>query len=106
MLGALLTLAVLFAQAAPPAPPSATSAAPPGAVAKPAANGVSGVTVTATKKQRDDVDPREVICHDETPIGSRFPKKVCARREDIADRRTGDQQEVRRWTALRPGSGS
>ncbi len=109
MLGALLTLAVLYAQAAPdamPAPPSATSAAPPASTAKPSANGVSGVTVTAKKKDRDDVDPKEVVCHSEMPIGSRFPQKVCARREDIADRRNVDQQEVRRWTALRPGSGN
>jgi len=105
MLGALLTVAVLFAQATPDAAPAA-SAAPPASVAKPSANGVSGVTVTGKKKQRDDVDPKEVVCHSEMPIGSRFPQKICARREEIAERRQVDQMEVRRWTALRPGSGN
>ena len=108
MLGALLTVAVLFAQAAPQSAPA--SAAPPASIApaatRPSANGVSGVTVTGKLRQRDDGDPKEVVCHSELPIGSRFPQKVCARREDIADRRNQDQQEVRRWTALRPGSGN
>ena len=109
MLGVLSTLAVLFAQAAPesaPGPLPAASAAPPASNAKPAANGVSGVTVTAKKRERDDVDPTEVVCHNETPIGSRFPQKVCARRQEVTERRNVDQQEVRRWTALRPGSGN
>jgi len=105
MLGALLTVAVLFAQATPDAAPTA-SAAPPASMAKPSANSVSGVTVTGKKKQRDDVDPKEVVCHSEMPIGSRFPQKICARREEIAERRQVDQMEVRRWTALRPGSGN
>jgi len=105
MLGVLLTVAALFAQATPDAAPEA-SAAPPASVAKPSANGVSGVTVTAKKKERGDVDPKEVVCHSEMPIGSRFPQKICARREDIAERRQVDQMEVRRWTALRPGSGN
>jgi len=105
MIGALLTVAVLFAQASPDAAP-APSAAPPASTAKPSANGVSGVTVTAKPKQRDDVDPKEVVCHSEMPIGSRFPQKICARREEITERRNVDQAEVRRWVALRPGSGN
>ena len=109
MLGALLTLAVLYAQAAPDAAQTQAatpSAAPPASTAKPSTNGVSGVTVTATQRQRDDVDPKEVVCHSEMPIGSRFAKKVCARREDIDDRRRTDQADVRKMTALRPGSGN
>lgn len=99
MLGAVLSFAVVLAQAAPDAAPAAA--------AKPAAGkDLSGVTVTGQKKARDDVDPKEVICHSELPIGSRFPVKVCARREAIGERRMIDQMEVRRMTALRPGVGN
>jgi hypothetical protein len=95
MLGAVLTAAVLFAQAAP-------ASAPTAAAARSAPADISGVTVTA--KKHPDVDPKEVVCHSELPIGSRFPMKVCASHQDIAERRQIDQMEVRRWTALRPGS--
>jgi hypothetical protein len=102
MLGAVLAFAVVLAQAAPAAAPDTAPAA-----AKPAAGkDLSGVTVTGRKTARDDVDPKEVICHSELPIGSRFAVKVCARREDVAERRFVDQMEVRRMTALRPGSGN
>jgi hypothetical protein len=106
MLGAVLTFAVVLAQAAPASAPAATQSEAP-AAAKPAAGkDLSGVTVTGRKTARDDVDPKEVICHSELPIGSRFAVKVCARREDVAERRFVDQMEVRRMTALRPGSGN
>jgi hypothetical protein len=102
MLGAVLSFVFVLVQAAPAAAPDAT----PAAATPKGGKDLSGVTVTAQKKARDDVDPKEVICHSELPIGSRFPVKICARREDIAERRFVDQMEVRRWTALRPGSGN
>jgi hypothetical protein len=104
MFAAVFAFAVVLAQAAPeaaPAPAPTPSAAP----AK-TGKDLSGVTVTGQKKARDDVDPKEVICHSEAPLGSRFPVKVCARREEISERRLIDQMEVRKMTALRPGSGN
>jgi hypothetical protein len=111
MLGALFTVAALFAQAAPdsaPAasPPASTAPATATASTPPPAHGVSGVTVTAKPKAKGDVDQKEVVCHSEAVLGSMFPKKVCASRGDIAERRNVDQAEVRRWTALRPGVGN
>jgi hypothetical protein len=108
MLGALFTVAALFAQAAPDSAPASppASAAPATATASTPPHGVSGVTVTAKPKAKGDVDPKEVVCHSEAVLGSMFPKKVCASREAIADRRNVDQAEVRRWTALRPGVGN
>jgi hypothetical protein len=35
-------------------------------------------------------------------LGSLFPKEICAKREDIAQRRREDQQYVRETQALRP----
>jgi hypothetical protein len=102
---AVLSFAAVLAQAAPAAASVTTPGAPPAAAPK-AGKDLSCVTVTGQKRARDDVDPKEVICHSELPIGSRFAVKVCARREEIAERRLIDQMEVRRMTALRPGSGN
>ena len=102
MLGAVLGFAFVLAQAAPAA---ASLAAPAPAAAK-TGKDLSGVTVTGQKKARDDVDPKEVVCHSEAVLGSRFPVKVCARREEISERRFIDQMEVRRMTALKPGVGN
>jgi hypothetical protein len=103
MISALLTAAVLLAQAAPQAAPEAT-AAPPAAAGKT----VSPVTVTPSPSisKRREADPTEVVCTSELPIGSRFPVKTCARRDERHQRTQEDQMEVRRWTALRPGSGN
>lgn len=100
MISALLTAALLFAQAAPtPAP----SAAPPAADRT-----VSPVTVTPEPSisKRREADPTVVVCTSELPIGSRFPVKTCATRRERQQRTQEDQMEVRRWTALRPGSGN
>jgi hypothetical protein len=97
MISALLIAAAMFAQAAPASDPS-----PPAPPAAQSPKDLSGVTVTAKKKT--DVDQKEVVCHSEAVLGSMFPKKVCASREAFAERRNVDQAEVRRWTALRPGS--
>jgi hypothetical protein len=101
MISALLTAAVLFAQAAPEAAAPAAPAAAPDKT-------VSPVTVTPAPSisKRREADPTEVVCTSELPIGSRFPVKTCAPRRDRQQRTQEDQMEVRRWTALRPGSGN
>jgi hypothetical protein len=96
MIAALFAASVVMFQAAPAAEPSA---APP---ASTAARGVTGVTVTGEKAKKNAPDPKEVICHREPVLGSLFPKEVCARREDIADRKRLDQKYVRDSQALRP----
>lgn len=73
----------------------------PAAAAKPGAD-VTGVTVTGKRVPDSQRDPKEVLCHNEVPIGSRFPVKVCATREKYAERRADDQEQLREWTALKP----
>jgi hypothetical protein len=103
MFSALLSAAMLLFQAAPAAAltaPSAPSAAPD--------KTVSPVTVTPAPSisKRRELDPSVVVCTSELPIGSRFPVKTCATRGERQQRTQEDQMEVRRWTALRPGSGN
>ena len=43
-----------------------------------------------------------MICHKEPVIGSLFPKEVCARRDEIAERRRVDQATTRNAQAQRP----
>jgi hypothetical protein len=96
MIAAMFAAAIVLAQAAPDA---ATAAAPPASTP----HGVSGVTITGeTAKKRAAPDPKEVVCHKEKVMGSLFPKEICARREDIADRQRVDQKTVRDSQALRP----
>jgi hypothetical protein len=100
MLSALLTAAMLFFQAAPAVAPSAPAAAPD--------KTVSPLTVTPAPSisKRREADPTAVVCTSELPIGSRFPVKTCATNRERGERTQIDQMEVRRWTALRPGSGN
>ena len=101
MISAFLMAAAIFAQAQPAAAAAPSTAAP--SAAPPAAGAphdVSGVTVTGQKKGSD---PTEVVCHSEPVLGSMFPKKVCASRGALAERRDQDQADLRKWTALRPG---
>jgi hypothetical protein len=102
----LFAAAVLLAQAAPaaaqtdaPAPAAAAPSPPP---APASGKNLSGVTVTGKKVAPGAPDPKEVVCHREPVLGSLFPKEVCARREDVAERRREDQQTTREMTALRP----
>jgi len=100
MIGAVLAVSMMFAQAAPAAAPdAAVSAAPPASTP----HGVSGVTVTGeSAKKRAAPDPKEIVCHREPVMGSLFPKEVCARREEIMERQRVDQKYVRDSQALRP----
>ncbi len=97
MIGAIFSAAALLLQAAPEAatPTSTTPSAPA------AAHAVSPVTVTSGR-QSGAPDPAEMICHKESVIGSLFPKEVCARRDEIAERRRIDQATTRNAQAQRP----
>jgi hypothetical protein len=53
------------------------------------------VTVTGKKAAEVDLSQAEVVCHSEAVIGSLFPKKVCASRRELTERRREDQQVVK-----------
>jgi hypothetical protein len=89
MIGAIFSAAVLLFQAAP----DAAAAAP--------THAVSPVTVTPGRKTGAP-DPAEMVCHKEPVMGTLFPKQVCARRDEIAERRRVDQASTRESQALRP----
>jgi hypothetical protein len=93
MLSAIFLIAALFAQAA---------AETPAGPAPAAAASVSSVVVQGQKSgvARDN----EVVCHKEKVLGTLFPKEVCARRADLAERRQMDQEQTRAATSLRPYS--
>jgi hypothetical protein len=97
MISAVLAATVLFFQAAPAAdhPAVAPSAAP--------AKSVSPVTVTGKDARTSTpTDGSTVVCHDEVRLGSLFPKRICARKDELLQRTREDQAEQRRNTALRP----
>jgi hypothetical protein len=98
MIGAVLAVSVLFAQAAPDAaapPPAAAPAAPTKAV--------SPVTVTGVKPPgAAGAKGDELVCRTEPVLGTLFPKRICARRDEIAQRTREDQKETREATNLRP----
>jgi hypothetical protein len=89
MISAMFAASVLLLQAAP-----AASTAPAPALGPAGSSAVSPVTVTSKKQQAADLNPNETICHSEAVIGSLFPKKVCATRRELADRRQQDQQQA------------
>lgn len=88
MISAILSAAILLVQAAP----AADGATPP-TPSKPA-TAVSSVTVTSKAKDADDASANQVVCHSEPVIGSLFPKKVCATRRELSERRQQDQQNA------------
>jgi hypothetical protein len=77
-------------------------AAPAPDAAKPAGHDLDGVTVTGKRIPDSQKDPTEVLCHEETPIGTRFPKTVCATRRQYAERRMIDQEQLFEWTQGKP----
>ena len=93
MIRALFIVSAILMQASP----SANST--PATAAAPASATVSPLTVTGQTpiSKRRDVDPSAVVCHDEIPIGSRFPKKVCATNAAFAERAREDREMVNEW---------
>ncbi|HEY3951303.1 hypothetical protein [Phenylobacterium sp.] len=117
MLLALTAAAVLFAQATPDAAPAA---GPKLTKAAPAPEGVSDTPLVVTPSVKSktvsplvvtpqvkpqtsaEVQKSTVVCRTEPVLGSMFPKKVCATKAELKDRRDQDQAEVRKMQALRP----
>jgi hypothetical protein len=81
MIGAVFTVAILLADAAPAA---AQTSAP-----APAAAPGSQVASAKPKVNRDGM-----ICHTEEILGSRIPKKVCMTPAEAEDRARQDQQNL------------
>jgi hypothetical protein len=123
LLNALTSVVLFFAQAAPGAatPPAAdppheaarisrvvvTSGSPETPLTSTAEvkdKTVSPLVVTPRQQRelQDEIAKRQLICHTEPVIGSLFPKKICATKEELADRTATDQAEVRKAQALRP----
>ncbi|HLZ73905.1 hypothetical protein [Phenylobacterium sp.] len=82
------------------ATPAATPAEKAADASKP--HNLDGVTVTGKRVPDSQKDPTEVLCHKETPIGSRFPVEVCATRRQYAERRMIDQEQLYEWTQGKP----
>jgi hypothetical protein len=82
MIGAVLTVAILLADAAPAAAqPQAPVAAAPG----------DQVASAKPKVNRDGM-----VCHTEEILGSRIPKRVCMTPAAAEDRALQDQQNLQR----------
>jgi hypothetical protein len=95
MLSAVVAASALFFQAAPVA--EHAPSAPPAA-----SKTVSPVTVTGQGSHTREEAGGTVVCHDEVRLGSLFPKKICARKDEILERTRLDQQTTRESTNLRP----
>jgi hypothetical protein len=127
VLFALTAAAFLFAQATPgaaqadAAPAAAQPAAGPKLTkAAPAPEGASDTPLVVTPSVKSktvsplvvtpqvqpqtnaEVQKSTVVCRTEPVLGSMFPKKVCATKGELKDRRDQDQAEVRKMQALRP----
>ena len=102
MIAAIFAAGLLFMQAQPAADPAAAA---PAAASPPSGHPVSPVTVTGRKPQSGDLSQAEVICHSESVIGSRFPKKVCASRRELAERRQEDQATTENFNRGTRGGG-
>ena len=86
MLSAVLATVALIFQAAPAA--DHTAATQPG-------RNVSPVTVTGQGSHASVEAGGTIICHDEVRLGSLFPKRVCAHKDELLERTRTDQQETR-----------
>ncbi len=85
MITALFAAAALM-QAAPAA--AATT------VAAPVAHVTTSTVVVHTKDS--------LVCHEETLVGSRFPKKICAPKKAVDERTKEDRQQVEQWQSVNP----
>jgi hypothetical protein len=89
MISAVFAATVLFFQATPAVDhPAAATATPPG-------RSVSPVTVNGQGSHASVEAGGTIICHDEVRLGSLFPKRVCAHKDEMLERTRTDQQETR-----------
>jgi len=89
MISAILATALLMAQAAPAGDAGASASPPPSAPGATAA-------VAPAKAQKSD----ELICHSEEVLGTRFPKKICYTRSELADRSRQDQENLNHMQSM------
>ena len=83
----------------PPSPPATTAAAKSSAAAPTAAATAPAATTAAELREaarRAGYEPRtvngsQVWCHDETPVGTRFPNTVCLTEAQLQARLQGTQ---------------
>jgi hypothetical protein len=78
----------------------------PAQAAKTDSHNVDSVTVTGNRIPESQRDPTQVLCHDELPIGSRFPKKICGTRRQFTERRMVDHEQLYEWTQGQPLKGN
>lgn len=94
MIGIIFAASVALAQGAPAAASAMVESTAPSST-------VSPVTV-ASKRASSKGDGSEMVCRTEPVLGTLFPKRICARRDEVAARTRLDQKEVREMTNLRP----
>ena len=106
MLTALIAAAI-FAQAAPAAGPSpddsrVVAAGSSGSNAAPGGKTVSPLLIApVAKPSASDIQKYTMVCHNETVLGSMFPKKVCASQAQSTERRDIDQAAVRQMEVIK-----
>ncbi len=98
MISAAFLAAAIFMQVQSVAPPKRLSADPPIAIESDTKT-VSPLVVTPRDKPEERVKilPNELVCHEETPAGTRFPVKVCAKAIDFKERTREQQDLLREW---------
>jgi hypothetical protein len=87
MIVAALASGFLFAAAADPSAPGA-----PAKAAAPASKTVDPAVVQGKAKD----DPNQLVCHTETPIGSRLSVKKCMTKGEAEMRKFEDRQAIER----------
>jgi hypothetical protein len=76
---------------------SAGAADPPRTDAAPASPPAASKTVDpAVVQGKAKDDPNQLVCHTETPVGSRLPVKKCMTKGEAAMRRLDDRQMIER----------
>lgn len=101
MIGLLVTtVAALLAQSAPAS--AGTSGNSVTMAPATAPGSVSPVVVPGKKAPEAAKIQTEMVCRSEPVLGTLFPKRICATRQEIAERRRWDQKETREATNLRP----
>lgn len=96
-----MLLSLLLALAASVEP---TTTPPVSAAAPTAATAAATTTATDPAAAKPAPAPAEkLVCHSEIVTGSRFPKRVCVRADEVAEKRLEDQTRVRSMQTISGG---
>ena len=93
---AMLAALVLFAQGSPAETPTDGAGSPTADAPKTEAQ----LKADAKAKQNASLD--KVVCHEESVVGSRFPRKVCQSKRAEGIKRQEDQETVRHMQDMTP----